>query len=172
MSEFKTFEYATITYSRKDAALYTDCYRNFGWEPVGGHEFVMSNPEKASMKIKRDRKTKNRAEITALQRKCENALAAITALERKKTSTAIIAAFTIGLIGTVFMALSVFNIAFFAVNISLVIIFGVLGLICWGLGYLAYIQVGKSQTAKVVPLIEEQYDIVYNTCEQAGTLLA
>ena len=172
MSEFKVYEYASITANRKDETLYTDCYRNFGWIPSEGREAILTSPDKVSLKMKRDRKIQNRSEVTALQRKCENALATINALERRKSSAAITAAIIFGLIGTVFMGLAVFNITMFTLNIPLVIIFGVLGFIGWGLGYFSYVKVGKSQEKKNTPLIDEQYDIVYNTCEQSAALLA
>lgn len=171
MSEFKTYEYTTITASRKEEALYTDCYRSFGWQAAEGREAVLPNPDKIALKLKRDRKIKNRAEVNVLQRKCENALSAIGALERRKNASALTAAFILGFIGTAFMALSVFNIAVFTANIALCIVFGVLGFIGWGLGYFSYTKVQKAQAAKTAPLIEEQYDIVYDTCEQAGVLL-
>lgn len=172
MSEFKTYEYATITANRKNEALYADCYRSFGWEPSEGRESIISNPEKIALKLKRDRKIQNRAAVNTLQGKCENALETIDSLERKKNASAITAAILFGFIGTVFLALSVFNIAVFSVNIPLVIVFGTLGFLGWGLGYFSYAKVKNAQTAKMVPLIDEQYDIIYNTCEQAGALLA
>lgn len=171
MSAFKTFEYATVTASRKDETLYSDCYQSFGWQPSEGRDGILPNPDKVALKFKRDRKLKNRTEVNALQRKCENALAAIDALERRQSGRAITAAIIFGLVGTVFLALSVFYVAVFTLNIPLVILFGVLGFIGWGLGYFSYVRVGKSQADKNAPLIDEQYDIVYNTCEEAGALL-
>ena len=172
MSEFKTYEYATINANRKDEALYADCYSSFGWQPSEGRTSVLANPDKVALKLKRDRRLKNRSEVNALQRKCENALATIDALERKQFSSAITATIIFGMIGTVFMALSVFNITLLTINIPLCIVFGVLGLIGWALGYFAYVKVKKSRTEKNAPLIDEQYDIVYNTCESAAALLA
>lgn len=172
MSEFRTFEYATINANRKDAALYADCYRSFGWESSAEREFVLANPDKVAMKLKRDRRLQNRSEVNALQRKCENALATIDALERKQSSSALTAAIILGMIGTVFMALSVFNITLLAANIPLCIIFGVLGMIGWSLGYYAYVKVKRSHAEKNAPLIDEQYDIIYNTCESAAALLS
>ena len=172
MSEFKTFEYTTITANRKDEALYNDCYTSFGWEPSEGREFIISNPDKVAIKMKRDRKIKNRSEVNTLQRKCENALAAIDSLERKVTTNAITISFIFGLIGTVFLALSVFNITLLTLNITLCIVFGLLGFIGWGLGYFSYLKVKKSRAEKNAPLIDEQFDVIYNTCEQAATLLA
>ena len=133
---------------------------------------MITNPDKVALKLKRDRKLQNRSEVNTLQRKCENALNTIDALERQKGTAAITAAFIFGLIGTVFLALAVFNITLLGMNIPLCIIFGVLGFIGCGLGYFSYLRVKKSRGEKNAPLIDEQYDIVYNTCEQAAALLA
>lgn len=172
MSEFRAYEYATITAPRENEVLYADCYTSFGWIESEGRGMASLNPDKVSLRLKRDRKLKNRSEVNVLQRKCESALSAIDALEHKKTTRAIITALCFGIVGTVFMALSVFNIAVFTANIPLCIIFGVLGFAGWGLGYLSYVKVKSAQAAKTAPLIDAQYDIVYDACEQANALLA
>lgn len=58
--------------------------------------------------LRRDRKIINKAELTRLQRNFEDCMRQVDMLERSKTSKASAAAISIGIIGTMFMAGSVF----------------------------------------------------------------
>lgn len=167
---FTAYEYANISVSREKQPLYNDCYRSFGWQPSDNRGASSLSLTQATLNLKRDRRINNRGEINNLQHRCEAALENIEHLEAQKTKSASIIAFVIGIIGTVFMALATF--AFLWGMIPLMIVMAVPGFILWGVAYLAYLRVGKSKAAKNAPLIDEQYDIVYDTCEQAATLLA
>lgn len=168
---FVTYEYATITVKRDAEPLYTDCYRSFGWQPLEGHPAGLPDPGQVAIKMKRDRRLDHRSEVNQLQRQCEAALGQIDTLERQKTSHAFIAAMVVGLMGTVFMALAVFSMVFWNM-IPLVVLFGLIGFIGWGAGYLAYRNISKKKGQQVAPLVDAQYDVVYDTCEKASAMLA
>ena len=163
------YEYKEISIDCDKEGIYADGYPNFGWQlekstsPVLGISTV-------NMKFKRDRKIRNKAELTRLQRQFESNVSEIAKLEQSKTTTASIAAYTIGLIGTAIMAGSVF--AFLADMIVLCIVLAVPAFIGWALGYFSFIKIRNKRIETVTPLIEQQYDSIYEVCEKAHGLLA
>ncbi len=163
-----TYEYTTIRAMRDLESLYQDTYRNFGWI-VDGYGSSLPNTGAVILKLKRPRRIKNRPQVVELQRKAERALTEIAALEKSKGTAAFAKSVTIGIIGSAFLAGSVFAIE--ADNWGLSIPLGVIGLIGWLAGYLAYGRVKARRIATVTPLIDHQYDIVYEAAEQAAHLL-
>lgn len=91
-------------------------------------------------------------------------------MERNKTSAAVIAAFTAGLIGTVFLGGSVF--AYLGGLLPFSIVLAVPGFLGWILPYFLYCRVRRSRTEALTPLIEQKYDEIYSVCEKASGLLA
>ena len=55
--------------------------------------------------------------------------------------------------------------------IPLCIVFVVPAFVCWGLGYLSFIKIRDKRIETVTPLIEQQYDAIYEVCEKAHCLL-
>lgn len=164
-----TYEYATVRVERDLESLYRDTYASFGWL-IDGYGASGPNPNTVTLKFKRSRHIKNRPQVVELQRKAERALAEIATLEKSKSTGAFITAFTAGLIGSGFLAGSVFAIE--ASNWGLSIPLGVIGLIGWLAGYLLHGRVKASRTATVTPQIDRQYDVVYEASEQAAHLIA
>lgn len=121
------------------------------------------------LKFKRDRQIPHRAELTGYQHQFDKSVREIVSLENSKNTGASRAGWIIGFIGTVFMALSVFSIL--ADKIAFCIVFAVPAFIGWILPYFLYKAVKNSRTKKVAPLIEKQYDSIYDVCKQANTLL-
>lgn len=122
------------------------------------------------MKLKRDRKIRNKAELTRLQRHFDATASEIETLEKSKVIGASIVAYFIGVIGTAFVAGSVF--ANQADNMVLSIILAVPGFIGWIIPYLLYCKFSKKKTSTVAPLIDQMYDEIYEVCEKANALLA
>jgi len=166
---FIGYEYKEINVSRDKEGVYADGYPHFGWQlekstaPVLGISTVY-------LKFKRDRKISNKAELTRLQRQFESNVSEIEKLEQSKTTTASIAAYTIGLFGTALMAGSVF--AFLADMVPLCIILAIPAFVGWALGYFSFIRIRNKRIETVKPLIEQQYDAIYEVCEKAHSLLA
>ena len=162
-------EYTTIRVDRDLEPLYKDAYSNFGWI-VEGYGPSLPNVTMITLKLKRDRRIKNRPMVLELQRKCENALTSITSLEKAKTTTAMAWSLGLGIVGSALLAGAVF-----AINADLIVLsipLGALGLVGWMAGYLAHNRVKASKTAQLAPLIDRQCDVVYETGEQASRLLA
>ena len=165
---FIGYEYREITADHSSESMYADGYENFGWklESVASSTIGVKT---VTMKFKRDRKIRNKAELTRLQRQFDSCVKEISNMEKSKSSSASAAAYTVGLIGTVFMAGSTFAVV--AENIILCIILAVPAFVGWILPYFLYKSAYAKKAAKVTPLIESKYDEVYEVSERANSLL-
>lgn len=170
--DYVAYEYLTIQVDRDLEELYKDTYRSFGWTietTTGMLSGGAPNPNTVTLKLKRNRRLRNRPLVSELQRKAEDALTMIRDLEKSRTGTPLAASLAVGIVGSGFLAGSVFAID--ADMWLLAIPLGAIGLLGWLAGYLVHGQVKASKTAQTAPLINEQYEIVYDTCEQASRLL-
>ena len=166
---FIGYEYKDLFVDREKESVYTDAYPNFGWTPVASTASILGIST-VNLRFRRDRKIHNKAELTRLQRQFESNVSEIEKLEQSKTTKASIASFTIGLAGTALMTGSVF--AFLAGMTPLCIVLAIPALVGWGLGYLSFIKIRNKRIETVTPLIEQQYDSIYEVCEKAHGLLA
>jgi hypothetical protein len=168
--QFIAYEYKNVTVPRDFENIYLDSLPNFGWQPDGNVPFLSSRGiAEVSLKFKRDRRIKNKTELSRLEREFENNIHAIESLERSKESRAQIAAFTIGIIGTAFMAGSVF--AYLAGMLLLMVILAIPGFLGWLFPYFRYRDVKTKRTKTVAPFIDEQYNALYDVCEKAYEML-
>lgn len=163
------YEYKEITVDREKEGVYADGYPNFGWKLESGTDSIFGLST-VSLKFKRDRKILNKAELTRLQRQFESGVNAIEKLEQSKTRTAFITALAIGLTGTGFMAGATF--AFLAGMIPLCIVLAIPAFIGWAAPYFSFIKIRNKRINTITPLIEQQYDAIYEVCEKAHSLLA
>ncbi|MCM1101109.1 MAG: hypothetical protein NC398_06965 [Acetatifactor muris] len=173
---FVGYEYKEIVAESDRVSLLLDGYESFGWEPdenIPGSGSVIHAQarKKAALHLKRNRKIINKAELTRLQRNFEACVGEIDALERAKTSKATVYALVMAVIGTAFMAGSVFAITAPTPYIILSTLLGVPGVIGWILPYFLYRKTVNRQTQKLTPLIEAKYDEIYEICEKGNKLL-
>ncbi|MGO5541659.1 hypothetical protein ACTQWG_03950 [Blautia sp. HCP3S3_H10_1] len=167
---FIAYEYKDLNVKKELASFYLDCYENFGWQQDENFP-PKENGEKISLKLKRNRKIVNKVELTRLQRHFEADMEDIFSLENSKTTKALIIALTIGILGTAFMAGSVFAVTATPPIIWLCIILAIPGFAGWILPYFAYKKVKEDKARKVTPYIEEKYDEIYEICEKGHSLL-
>lgn len=80
-------------------------------------------------------------------------------------------ALIIGILGTAFMACSVFAVTSQPPHIVLCILFAIPGFIGWILPYFIFKKTVRRQTEKLMPLIEEKYNEIYEICEKGNRLL-
>lgn len=165
---FISYDYQERTIDKKLRSMYEDAYRNFGWQQVGTSPEQFTT-DKITLHFKRNRKIKNKAELTRLQRNFDVCLKEIQRIERSKAAKAFSSAFGVGFIGTTFMALSVFAVT--ADKVVLCIILSIPGFIGWALPYFLYKAMYQKRSTEVSDLIEDKYDELYNVCERASTLL-
>jgi len=147
-----------------------DAYENFGWAPDD------SLPErqfagKATLKMKRDRKILNKAELTRLQQHFEACMDEIAVLESSKTKTAAMYSVVAGMIGTAFMAGSVFAVTNEQPMIILCVLLGIPGVIGWVLPYFIFKRFAWKRMIAVKPLIEQKFDEICEICKQGNALI-
>lgn len=104
---FIGYEYRDITVKKTMQSVYADSFVNFGWVAEGIGEAV-GKVDSVVIKFKRDRKIRNKSELTRLQRQFEACAAEIVSLEKSKVTRAVAIAYVVGVIGCAFMAGSVF----------------------------------------------------------------
>lgn len=167
---FVGYEYKTIVTTSDKASLYLDCYENFGWIP----DTTVSSSYgfgQTALKLKRDRKIINKMELTRLQRNFEACVKEIDALEKTKTTIPNIWALAVGIIGTAFMAGSVFAVTHQPPIVWLCILLAIPAFAGWIFPYFIYRHFQQKQTKKVQSLIDEKYEEIYTLCEKGHSLL-
>ena len=167
-NDFVGYEYRDVTVSRDMQNMYADGYQNFGWQ-LEGTSILPTGLYSTSMKFKRDRRIRNKAELTRLQRQFDACVTEINSMEKSKSSRASIVAYSIGLAGTAFMAGATFS--FLGGMIALCVILAIPGFIGWILPYFCYNSTYAKKSGKVAPLIDNKYDEIYEICEKANGLL-
>ena len=90
---------------------------------------------------------------------------------RKKTSKAAITSLVIGLVGTAFMAGSVFAVTATPPVVWLCILLAVPAFTLWALAPILYPRMVAKRTKTVNELIEQKYDEIYLICEKGSKLL-
>lgn len=167
---FIMYEYKEISVPSEQASMYMDCYENFGWET--DEKIIMTRESRmTTIRMKRNRKIINKMELTRLQRHFEACAAEINELEKSKTSVATIWALVIAVIGTAFMAGSVFAVTHQPPLYLLCIVLAVPAFLGWIFPLYVYRRKTKIQTEKVQPLIEAKYDEIYEICQKGNALL-
>ena len=176
--EFIADEYKEVPADPGQISFFIDGYENFGWKvdeniPQGYLEEAPPGAmrRKNTIRLKRDRKIMNKAELTRLQRNFEACVAEIGHLEKEKTSHPTILAITVGIVGTAFMAGSTFAVTASPPHIALCVILAIPGFLGWILPYFLYKSGVSRKTRKLTPLIEEKYDEIYEICEKGSKLL-
>lgn len=167
---FTSYEYTELSVKEEQASFYLDCYENFGWQQDENFP-PQSKGDSVVLKLKRNRKIVNKVELTRLQRHFEADMQDIFSLENSKTSLATILALVIGILGTAFMAGSVFAVTARPPIIWLCILLAIPAFAGWILPYFVYKKVKDEKTKKVTPYIEEKYDEIYAICEKGHSLL-
>lgn len=165
------YEYKEIVADSSMVALLLDGYENFGWEVNDSMGGKSGGGQKTVIRLKRDRKILNKAELTRLQRNFEACIAQIQTLEQRKTSAATAYAIVLGVIGTAFMAGSTFAVTAQPPYYILCILLAIPGFLGWIFPYFLYKKIVGKQTEKITPLIEEKYDEIYEICEKGNRLL-
>ena len=163
---FTQYEYKEITALQNQISFYLDSYECFGWEL---DERV---PQKnGTLSLRRDRKILNKMELTRLQRHFEACMQEINNLESSKTTKAMIVSLTIGLLGTAFMAGSVFAVTAKPLIIWLTVILAIPAFLGWALAPISYKKIVNERTKTINELIEQKYDEIYEICEKGNALI-
>lgn len=170
---FTSYEYKELAVKEEQASFYLDCYENFGWKQDENFppQRQQGKADVVTLKLKRNRKIINKVELTRLQRNFEADMQDIASLENSKTRQGTVMALMIGVIGTAFMAGSVFAVTAEPPVIWLCILLAIPAFAGWILPYFVYKKVKEKKTKKVTPYIEEKYEEIYELCEKGHSLL-
>ncbi|MCM1087629.1 MAG: hypothetical protein NC419_05690 [Muribaculaceae bacterium] len=174
--DFMMYEYKEVLTESSRFSFFLDGYENFGWElderlPDDRDNRNPVSKQRIMLRMKRNRKMVNKAELTRLERNFEACIDEIDKLEKAKTSTATMYALVLGIIGTAFMAGSVFAVTAQPPYYILCIVLAIPGFLGWILPYFLYKKVVGKQAEKMTPLIEAKYDEIYGICEKGNKLL-
>ena len=152
-------------------SMLVDAYKTFGWELEGPVETLENSTtiDKVILKFKRDRRIRNKAELTRLQRNFEACMETLEHLETSKYINPSVIAYSVGLIGAGFLTGSIFcGIAAHIVPCIILAVPAAIGIV---LPYFLYGKFLKKKTAEVTPLIDQKYDEIYSLCEKANGML-
>ena len=168
--DFVGYEYKELTAPDDRFSLYLDGYENFGWTPD------QNTPQRrqsgmVTVTLKRDRRIINKAELTRLQRNFDACAKEIEALERSRTTGPLILALTVGLIGTAFMAASVFAVTAQPPHVIACILLAIPAFAGWIAPVFLYRSQVRKKSAQLTPLIEEKMEEIYRLCERGHQLL-
>lgn len=167
-NDYVAFEYNIIGTKNAYADLYVDNMPCFGWQIVEKNNGI----DGVSLKFKRNRDIANRQELDALQRKFELTVDNVKEYDKSKTTAANLSALAVAIVGTGFMAGSVFCITAATPLIAPCIILGILGAVGWILPYFLYSLIKRRKTNRVMPKIEQSYDKIYQICRDAKGIQA
>ncbi len=167
---FVAYEYKSISVDVDQASLYMDAYENFGWEP----DEKMQSAEAfgtVNLRFRRNRKIVNKTELTRLQRHFDACMDEIKKLEESKKSAATAVSIAAGVVGTAFMAGSVFAVTANPPLIPLCILLAIPGFLGWILPFFLFRAIVHRRTEKIAPLIEAKYDEAYEVCDKGHKLI-
>ncbi|MBC1458660.1 hypothetical protein [Listeria newyorkensis] len=164
-ADFVGYEYKDITINQEQESLFVDGYTNFGWDLDSVSKSVTS----LKIKFKRDRKIRNKAELTRLQRQFDACVDEMEQLERSKKTTARIVAYGIALVGTIGMACSVFAVTSGLITLS--VIFAIPGVLGWLIPYFSYKKLYQKKAAEITILMDQKNEELYEVSKKANGLL-
>ena len=173
------YDYKEIITNKKQASFLLDSYKNFGWDidrnftsdGIDTKANIPNAHQETIIQLKRDRNIINKMELTRLQRNFESCVNEIKKLESSKTAGATAYAMSVGVVGTIFMAGSVFAVTAATPHILLCIILAIPAFIGWILPYFIYKKKVQERTELVSGLIEMKYNEIHELCEKGRRLL-
>lgn len=164
------YEYRSLTLPEDRASFVLDGYESFGWVPDPNRP-ALTRGRRVTLYLKRDRKLINKAELTRLQRHFEACLQEEARLLKAPGQTAALWALCIGILGSAFLAGSVFAVTHQPPLYALMVLLAVPGFAGWVLSFFVHRRVLYARTEKLRPLLEAQYDQMDRLCEKGHALL-
>lgn len=193
------YEYKQIIAGNKWESLWKDGMANFGWQAENSRPrtvkrmpfalWIVAAPlsllpwrpfqkqlhdhdsdKEVELSFKRDRKVEHKQELNQLALKFEHCVKAIESLEASLGMAATMAAVTVGLLGTAFLALATFS--YLAGAIPFCIVMAVPGMLGWVAAPILYYQLKANRAHRIEAEIEEQQEKIDEICRAAYKLLA
>lgn len=173
-TDYVGYEYKRKETVKEHASLYLDSYPCFGWEEDPNTETLQERTHTGgyvTLKFRRDRKICNKAELTRLQRNFDGCIMEVEKLEKSKETLAAAVALMIGVVGTVFMAGSVFAVTAESPLILLCIVLAIPGFAGWIAPWFVYRALVRKRTEEIQPMIEDKMEELYEVCRKGKDLL-
>ena len=160
---FVSYDYKEIEDIGKKTAMLKNCYESLGWE--------IEREDNKKIIFRRNRKIINKMELTRLERCMEATFEEIDNLQKSKTRKASVISIALGLVGTVFMAGSVFAVTANPPIIWLCILLAIPGFSFWVLAPIIYPKIVSKRTKEINDIIEQKYDEIYAICAKGNSIL-
>lgn len=170
MKPYIGYEYKQVTVPRAALSQYLDGYESFGWQQDDRRP-PSAGGRRVTLYLKRDRKIANKMELTRLQRHFEACMAQIDGLQRAPAQTAALWALVVGLVGTAFLAGSVFAVTHQPPQYFWMTVLAVPGVVGWAAPCRLYPWMLRRQQVRVSPLLEAQWEEVDRLCAKGQGLL-
>lgn len=167
---YVAYEYKEIQAEKETVSFYLDSYECFGWEKDENLPENMA-AGRVTLRLKRNRNIINKMELTRLQRNFEASMNEIRMMKKSITEKPSMYSLIVGIVGTAFMAGSVFAVTSDPPYIILSILLAIPGFLGWILPVYIYRVFKKRQTEKMTPYIDEKYEEIYKICEKGHSLL-
>ena len=164
--QYVAYEYNEVEAPESQVSFYLDCYESFGWEKDDRVPY-----SHGKLTLRRDSRIINKAELTRLQRNFEACMAEIQKLESTKTSKATTVSLVIGILGTCFMAGSVFAVTAEPPMIWLCVLLAIPAFAGWGAAPIVYKKLLTQRSTIVEELVNNKYEEIYKICEKGHSLL-
>lgn len=182
IKDFVAYEYLALDVKAELEPLYIDCYESLGWIFINNTALVdkgdyyinhydYNEKRLVNIRFKRDRRINNKKQLVVLQKKLDNALKQVEKLESIPNSMGVIWAMVIGVLGIIFLWFSFMVIRGDNPIYILGIVCGIMGTVGIILPYFVYNKVKNKHLQENTILIEEQYNTIYDCCEQARKLV-
>jgi len=169
-ASYKSFDYKQMAVKEEHLSYCIDCYKSFGWT-LDENRPMRTEREQCLIWLKRDKQIANKMELTRLERNFEACAAELTELERGKYLRPTIQATICGLIGTVFLAGSVFAVTAQPPIIWLCALLAVPGFAGWILPLFLYRRGVAKRTAQLTPFLERKREEMDELCRKGYGLL-
>lgn len=163
-NKFDLYEYMDVKISNNLRQLCCECYQGMGWTPIGIRKCLSST----TIKLKRSRRIKNRTVLCNLQRRCEDSFIVIENLERSNKVKARLVSIGTGVLGSIFIGSSLLS--YLASKVSSRLILCIPGFILWIMMYFLYKKLLNKDFDNARKVIENNYNIIYEACEEARQL--
>lgn len=180
--DFIAYDYLKLEVLPDLEQLYVDCYQSFGWELtkvsetninqdyyINGRTFL--EKPLVTLKFKRNRKIKNKAELLKLQKDMEDYFKKIDKLKKEPELIGTIYSMILGVVGLLFIIFSILSLTSKTPFYILGVINGIVGVVGVILAFFMYNKKRKQLQEKNEILIEEQYNNIYELCEKANNLI-
>lgn len=180
--DFIAYDYLKLEVLLDLEQLYVDCYQCLGWKlikvietSIGQDYYINSRSliEKplVILKFKRNRKIKNKVELLKIQKSMEISFKKVNKLNKEADIISTIYSVSLGVIGLLFIIFSILSFIAKKPFYIFGVVNAVVGVTGFTLAFFMYNKKRKQIQEKNEILIEEQYNNIYEYCEQANNLI-